>query len=92
MTVESLSQKRKPVRRGPIGAFRRPTLAVYLDWSTSAVDRADAIGRLPSSVKIGGIKFWPRRWIDLWLYWGCPNRDVFHEMLAARKPQNAERR
>jgi hypothetical protein len=83
----------KPTKRrtGPKGAFRRPTLAAYLDWSTSAVDRADASGRLPRAVKVGGIKFWPRRWIDLWLMWGCPDREAFHAMLAAHQAARARR-
>ncbi len=78
-------------RRGTVGAFRRESLAAYLDISVSALDRLDAAGLVPAASKLSGCKIWVKRTIDIWLTLGCPPRQEFEARLAARRAARQRR-
>ncbi len=83
MPTETLSKSKR--RHGLRGAFRRVSLAEYLDSSPTSIARLDAAGLIPRGVKIIGAKFWRKKAIDQWLAMGCPAREEFEARLAARK-------
>jgi hypothetical protein len=90
--MNTLSSKTKSnKRRGPRGAFRRESLANYLDISVSALDRLDAAGLVPAASKLSGCKIWVKRTIDIWLSMNCPPRQEFETRLAARKAAKQRR-
>jgi predicted DNA-binding transcriptional regulator AlpA len=66
----------------PIG---REKLAESLGIGVATLDRHDAAGHLPESVRFGSRKLWPldriRRWIDA----GCPGREMFAAADSARR-------
>ena len=67
--------------RTAIAFFDRSSLASHLEVSIRTIDRLDAAGKLPSAIRIGGAKRWPRDVIEDWIRLGCPHRreDVEHD-------------
>ncbi|MFO0805090.1 MAG: hypothetical protein U0791_18445 [Gemmataceae bacterium] len=60
-------------------------LAVLLSASLRWVRTQDAAGKLPPPVRIAGRVLWVRAEIESWLSAGCPPRDEWTAMRAARK-------
>ncbi len=67
----------------PPATFRRHTLAEYLDRSIQALDRDNALGRIPRGFKLGGTLFWLRSEIEAWLQAGAPPRVEWEARKAA---------
>lgn len=60
-------------------------LAAMLSGSIRWVRTQDAAGKLPAPVRVAGRVLWVRAEIESWLNAGCPPRDEWAAIRAARK-------
>ena len=60
-------------------------LAAMLSGSLRWVRTQDAAGKLPAPVRVAGRVLWVRAEIESWLNAGCPPRDEWAAIRAARK-------
>ncbi len=58
-------------------------LAGMLSMSVRHIQRMDAAGKLPRSVRLGRSKRWVRSEIESWLRAGMPNRKAWESMRRA---------
>lgn len=59
-------------------------LAVLLSRSVASLERDQAAGRLPAPLYVGGSKRWRRMEIEEWVTAGCPRRDRWEALRAAK--------
>jgi len=70
---------------GPVNAVEtmlldKGQLSCELRCSKRKIDRLDAAGKLPASLRLGNSKRWARQTIEKWIAAGCPDRRDFDRL------------